>query len=147
MTRLMIPGNSFRMAENRRTALIACSALPRQRCEKAEFARSFTAQTDREMLGEAGNKSRYMPRSPPGRRKTQKKKKCAGETTTLEPQAWVGEEYVCRYDTTSEDRQRLFGEHRGKMCHGKPYQQMVDPWFCRRAGNRRAVLAINFHLN
>lgn len=74
-----MPGNSLRMAENRRTALIASSALPRQRCEKAEFARSLTAQTDREMLGEAGE-YRYMPRSPPTEvEKRKKKKKCGGE--------------------------------------------------------------------
>lgn len=48
-----MPGNSLRMDENRLTALSASSALPKHRCENAEFARSFTAHTEREMLGEA----------------------------------------------------------------------------------------------
>lgn len=52
-TRLTIPGNSLRIAANRRTALRASSPFPRQRCENAELAKSFTAQTEREMLGEA----------------------------------------------------------------------------------------------
>lgn len=51
---LMMPGNSLRMAQNRRTALSAFSELPRQRWENAVSASSFTAHTDREMLGEAG---------------------------------------------------------------------------------------------
>lgn len=50
---LRIPGNSLRIDEKRRTALSASSALPRHRCEKAEFASSLTAHTEREMLGEA----------------------------------------------------------------------------------------------
>lgn len=41
------------MEQNRRTALSASSAFPRQRWEKAESAKSFTAQTERDMLGDA----------------------------------------------------------------------------------------------
>lgn len=48
----------MRMAEKRRTALSASSALPRQRWEKAELAKSLTAQTERDMLGEAGDEKR-----------------------------------------------------------------------------------------
>lgn len=48
-----MPGKSLRIAENRRTALSASSAFPRQRCAKAVSVNSFTAQNERDRLGEA----------------------------------------------------------------------------------------------